>query len=58
MANFDPQKKENWGHKKDIPQIHKDKYILQKKNKSELVIFGLRGPIYNLHPRFSFWPLP
>ena len=35
--------------KKDIPRIHMDKYILQKTG-SKLVIFGLCGLIYNLHP--------
>ena len=44
-----PKKGKMGAKKKDIPRIHMDKYILQKTG-SKLVIFGLCGLIYNLHP--------
>ena len=41
--------------KKGFPQIHMDTDILQK-NGLKLVIFGLCGPIYNLHPPYRGLP--
>ena len=41
--------------KKGFPQIHMDTDILQKTG-SKLVIFGLCGPIYNLHPPYRGLP--
>ena len=49
-------KKWKWGPpKKGFPRIHMDTDILQK-NGSKLVIFGLCGPIYNLHPPYRGLP--
>ena len=49
-------KKWKWGPpKKGFPRIHMDTDILQK-NGSKLVIFGLCGPIYNLHPPYRGFP--
>ena len=56
MANFDAQKNEYEGQKKDIPRIHIDMDFLQK-TRSKLVNFGLHGllsilqtPIGGRHP--------
>ena len=56
MAKFGGQKMKKWGpQKKGFPRIHMDKDILQKTG-SKLVIFGLCGPIYNLHPPYRGLP--
>ena len=47
MANFDAQKSEYEGQKKDFPRIHIDMAFLQKTG-SKLVNFGLHGLLYIL----------